>query len=100
MAGRPGCGRRRIAVTAAPLTARGVDSRLDVLRAAQAVLRLHIADECGLLCVGCLDRARLAPVPCPVARRAVSVVATHGVIVRRRRASVARWGLARVRGDL
>lgn len=39
-----------------------------------AVLGLHVADEYGF-CAGCLDAwARLAPVPCPEARAAMSAL--------------------------
>ncbi|HEX6870844.1 MAG TPA: hypothetical protein VF163_07080 [Micromonosporaceae bacterium] len=58
---------------------RCADPHRAVLDAAHAVLRVHVAGEYGF-CAGCLDGwARLAPVPCPLARRALSLVETHGV---------------------
>lgn len=52
---------------------------MSVLDAAFAELGLHVAGRDGW-CVGCLAvRAQLSAVPCWVARRALSVVETHGV---------------------
>ena len=48
------------------------------LSRAHGVLLLHVAGLAGF-CAGCLDTARLAPVPCPSARQALSIVETQGV---------------------
>jgi hypothetical protein len=55
------------------------DMRGATVTDAYAVFLAHVAGEHGF-CAGCLDRARLAAVPCPEARAAVSVVETHGVV--------------------
>jgi hypothetical protein len=52
----------------------------DRLGEAHSSLLRHVPGFDGL-CLGCLDMARLALAPCPVARRALSVVETHGVNV-------------------
>lgn len=56
-----------------------VDARDSMIAEAYAVLALHFADASGKVCAGCLDLARLAPVPCPLSRAALSVVETCGV---------------------
>jgi hypothetical protein len=72
------------ALVVAPVTpcllpdARQVDAREQVLSEAHAVLALHRADAGGF-CSGCLDLARLAPVPCPRRLTALFAVETHGV---------------------
>ena len=58
-----------------------VDARRGAVDRAVASLVIHVAGPGGF-CVGCLDaRARIAPVPCLVARAARGVVETHGVAV-------------------
>ena len=57
-----------------------VPAREVVLRRAHALLLAHVAGANGL-CVGCADLARFATAPCPMARRALSAIETHGVAV-------------------
>jgi hypothetical protein len=54
-----------------------VQQRADVITDAHALALVHVrgVDD---LCVGCLDHASFAIAPCPYARRALSVIETHG----------------------
>jgi hypothetical protein len=71
---------------------RHVDARARAVAAAHAVLLLHVLDTTGSFCRGCLDLARLAPVPCPPSRAALSVVETHGTAVWEGPSEIARPG--------
>ena len=68
---------RRPALEAATLDVH--DQRQRSLDMAHGVLLVHVPDEHGF-CAGCLDGARLAAAPCPVTRRAVCTIETHGAV--------------------
>jgi hypothetical protein len=57
-----------------------LDTQTSLMDKAASTLLVHVAGHGGL-CAGCFDWGRFALVPCPVARRALPVLETHGVAV-------------------
>jgi hypothetical protein len=57
-----------------------LSTRTSLMDESFSMLLVHVVGVAGL-CVGCSDQGRFALAPCPVARRARSLIETHGVAV-------------------